>query len=80
MSLQKGMQVTDDSSDDMRHDCEFLTTNYELPSHWSSLNTLHVPNPLDSHKLADCSTPIQWQIEEQKDPNIMQAIEWLQKA
>ena len=45
-------------------------TNHELASHLSSLNALPVPNPLDSYRLTECLIPIQWQVEQQKDPNI----------
>ena len=59
VSLRMKTQVPDNSINVSRHDCEVLMTNHEFASHLSSLNALHVPNPLESQKLTDCLNPIQ---------------------
>ena len=78
-SLRMVMQVPDNSIKDMLHDCEVPRTKHDFASQLSSLNAEHVPNPLDSHNVTGCLNPIQ-QIEQQKDPKIMQVIEWIGKG
>ena len=75
--LNMGMQVPDNSVNLLKVDCELLMSSENLKASLPSINALHAPNPLDHLDMSDRLTPLNLQLEQQKDTNIKLVLAWL---
>ena len=75
--LNMGMQVPDNSVNLLKADYEIFMSSEDLKTSLPSLNALHAPNPLDHLDMSDRLTPLNLQLEQQKDTNIQLVLAWI---